>query len=178
MAKKELIKTFVAEIYSKQPNKNYGTNKIVYNHNDEFWSIDLADMIDCKTSNNKGFRCIFIIIHNLSKYLWAIPLKNNNSKTIADEFSNILTISRRSPLKKESDRGSEWYKNIFQNFLKVKNIRHISRFTDKGPSTAERIMRTLRNLLKKPVFLAGSANWLSANLLLNNIIFHFTIVLK
>ena len=33
--------------------KNYETNKIVYNHIDEIWSIDLADMIDYKTSNNK-----------------------------------------------------------------------------------------------------------------------------
>ena len=45
--------------------------------------------------------------------------------------------------------------------LKAKNIRHYSRFTDKGPSIAERVIRTLRNLLKKPVFVAGNADWLS-----------------
>ena len=28
--------------------KNYETNKIIYNHDDEIWSIDLADMIDYK----------------------------------------------------------------------------------------------------------------------------------
>ena len=36
--------------------------KKIYNHIDEIWSVGLADMIDYKTSNNKGFRCIFIII--------------------------------------------------------------------------------------------------------------------
>ena len=76
MIKKDLIKTFVDDIYSKPPIENYPTNKIVYNHIDEIWSIDLADMIDYKISNNKGFRYIFIIIDNYSKYLWAIPLKN------------------------------------------------------------------------------------------------------
>ena len=35
--------------------KKISTNKIVYNHIDEIWSIDLADMRDYKTSNNKGF---------------------------------------------------------------------------------------------------------------------------
>ena len=51
--KKDLTRTFIDEIYSKPPKNNYETNKIVYNYIDEIWSIDLADMIDYKTSNNK-----------------------------------------------------------------------------------------------------------------------------
>ena len=118
-------------------------------------------MIDYKTSNNKGFRYVFIIIDNFSKYLWAIPLKKKYSRTITIEFSNILTTSKRSPLKIESDRGAEFYNSIFQNFLKSKNIGHYSRYTDKGPRIAERVIRTIRNLLKKPVVLKGKADWLS-----------------
>ena len=159
--KRDLIKIFIDEIYSKAPKKNYPTNKIIYNHIDEIWSIDLADMIDYKISNNKGYRYIFIIIDNFSKYLWAIPLKNNNSQTITNEFSNILIKSKQKPVKIESDRGSEFYNSIFHNFLKLKNIHHYSRFTDKGPSIAERVIRTIRNLLKKPVFEKGNADWVS-----------------
>ena len=116
--KKDLTKIFIDEIYSKPPIKNYPTNKIIYNHIDEIWSIDLADMFDYKTSNNKGFRYIFIVIDNISKYLWAIPLKNKYSQTITNEFSNILTTSKRKPLQIESDRGTEFYNSIFQNYLK------------------------------------------------------------
>ena len=159
--KKDLTKIFIDEIYFKPPKKNYPTNKVRYNHSDEIWSIDLADMMDYKTSNDKGFRYIFIIIDNFSKYLFAIPLKNKYSQTITNEFSNILTESKRKPIKLESDRGSEFYNSIFQNFLKLKNIHHYSRFTEKGPSIAERVIRTLRNPLEKPVFLAGNADWLS-----------------
>ena len=161
MINKNLIKIFVDEIYSKPPSRNYPTNKIVYNHIDEIWSIDLADFLDYKISNNKGYRYIFIIIDNFSKYLWAIPLKNKNRKTITDEFSNILSTSKRKPLRLESDRGTEFYNSIFQNFLKLKNVHFYSRFTDKGPSIAERVIRTIRNLLKKPVFLAANADWIS-----------------
>ena len=93
--------------------------------------------------------------------MWAIPLKNKYSQTITNEYSKILTTSNRKPLKIESDRGTEFYDSIFQNFLKLKNIKHYSRFTDKGPSIAERVIRKVRNLLKKPVFLAGNANWIS-----------------
>ena len=162
MSKKgDLIRIFIDKIYSTPPKKNYETNIIIYIHIDEIWSIDLADMIDNKISNNKGYRYIFFIIDNLSKYLWAIPFKNKYSQTITDEFSNILSSSKRSPLKIESDRGTEFYKSIFQNFFRRKDIKHYSRFTDKAPSIAERVITTLRNLLKKPVFEKGNANWLS-----------------
>ena len=159
--KKDLTKIFIDEIYSEPPRKNYPTNKVVYNYVDEIWSIDLADFSDYKISNNKGYRYTFVIIDNFSKYLWAIPLKNKYSQTITNEFSNILTTSKRKPLKLESDRGSEFYNSIFQNFLKSKNIQHYSRYTDKGPSIAERVIRTVRNLLKKPVFEKGRADWIS-----------------
>ena len=68
---------------------------------------------------------MFVIIDNFSKYLWAISLKNKNSQTItkeSNEISNVLSASKLSPLKLESDRGKEWYKSIFQIFLKSKTI--------------------------------------------------------
>ena len=44
--KRDLPKIFLDEIHSEAPKRNYPTNKIIYNHNDEIWSIDLADMIN------------------------------------------------------------------------------------------------------------------------------------
>ena len=72
--KKVLTKIFIDEVYSKTSLRKYPTNKIVFNHIDETWSIDLADMIDYKTSNNKRYRYIFIVIDNFSNYLLVIPL--------------------------------------------------------------------------------------------------------
>ena len=119
--KNDLTTKFIDEIYSKAPKKKYPTIKIIYNHIDEIWSIDLADFSDYKISNNKGYRYVFVIIVNFSKYLWAVPLKNRNSQTIAQEFSNILTKSKRS-FKIESGRCKEWYNSIFRNPLKVKKL--------------------------------------------------------
>ena len=45
--------------------------------------------------------------------------------------------------------------------MKGLDLHHYSRFTDKGPSICERAIGTLRNLLNKPIFLAGNADWLS-----------------
>ena len=38
--------------------------KVRYNHFDEIWSIDLADMVNYKISNNKRFRYMFVIKDN------------------------------------------------------------------------------------------------------------------
>ena len=80
--------------------------------------------------------------------MWGIPLKIKYSQTITQDFSIILTTSKRKPLNLESDRGSEFYNSIFQKFLKSKNNHHYSSYTDRGPSIAERVIRTVRNLLK------------------------------
>ena len=117
----------------------------------------MADFSDYKTSNNKRFGYIFVVIDNFSKYTWCILLKTKNSQTITKEISNISTTSKRKP---ECNRIAE-LNSIFQNFLKIKNIQHYARFIDKGPSIAERVITTIRNLLKKPVFLAENADWLS-----------------
>ena len=105
---------------------------MIYNHIDEIWSTDLADMIDNKISNKKGFR-YKIIITDIFLIICGPYFLKKNSQTKTHEFSNILSTSKRSPLKLESDRGKKWYPSIFQYFLKNKNIQHYSRFTDKVP---------------------------------------------
>ena len=62
MKKRDLTKEFFDEIYYSPPKKISEANKIVYNHFNEIWSLGLADMIDYKISNNKGFRFLFVII--------------------------------------------------------------------------------------------------------------------
>ena len=57
---------------------------------------------------------------------YTIEEKNAHSET--EEFSKNLTNSKRSPIKKESDRGKELFLSVFQNALKVKNSHPYSRF--------------------------------------------------
>ena len=79
-------------------------------------------------------------------------MKNKNSKIVTTALTNILSTSKTKPIKIDSHGGAEWYNFIFKHFLKSKNKRHYSRFTDEGPSVAERVIRTVRSLLKQPLF--------------------------
>ena len=67
MAKRDLTKIIIDEVYSKSPNRCFETNKIIYNHINEIWIIELAYFSDYKTLNIKRFGYIFIIIDTFSK---------------------------------------------------------------------------------------------------------------
>ena len=70
-------------------------------------------------------------------------------------------LSNRKPNLLETDDGKEYVNKIFNEFLSNNKIKRYSRYTDKGAVFAERFNKTIRNLLKKPVFEKGNADWLS-----------------
>ena len=153
------IKIFINEIYSKPPKKNYLTNKTDVYFIDDIWSLDKLDLKDFGPENNKNYRYVLVVIDNFSKFGWTIPLRNKNAQTIKDSFENILISSKRKPNLNETDRGKEFYNNIFQDFLNKNNIKHYSRNTYLGAVFAERFNKSIRDLLKRPVFERGNSNW-------------------
>ena len=68
--------------------------------------------------------------------------------------------SKRKPNLIETDRDKGFYSNIFQDFLNKNDIKLYSRNTSYGAVFAERFNRTIRDLLKKPVFEKGDGNWI------------------
>ena len=158
--KKDLTKIFIDEVYSKPPKKNYPTNKTIIKSIDDTWSSDLLDLNDYGPKNNKSYRYILVVIDNFSKFGWTIPLKNKFSQSITDAFSEIIKSSNRKPNLLETDDGKEYINKIFNEFLNNNKIKRYSRYTDKGAVFAERFNKTIRNLLKKPVFEKGKASWI------------------
>ena len=154
------IKFFMNEIYSKPPKKYYATNKTDVYHIDDIWSLDFLDLKDYGPENNRGYRYVLVIIDNFSEFGWTIPLKNKNGLTIKDSFENILISSKRKPNLIESDPGKEFYNNISKDFLNKNDIKIYSRNSSYGAVFAEHFNRTIRNLLKKPVFEKGDGNWI------------------
>ena len=84
-------------------------------------SLDILDLKDYGPENNRRYRYVLVTIDNFSKFGWTVPLKNKNAQTIKDSFENILLSSKRKPNLIETDRGKEFYNNIFQDFLNKKN---------------------------------------------------------
>ena len=130
-----------------------------------FGSLDILDLKDYGPENNRGYRYVLVTIDNFSKYGWTVPLKNKNAQTIKDSSENILISSKRKPNLIETDRGKEFYNNIFQDFLNKNNIKLYSRNSSYGAVFAERFKSNIRDLLKKPVFEKGAGNWIWIDIL-------------
>ena len=122
--------------------------------------MDILDLKDYGLENNRGYRYVLVILDNFSKFGWTIHLKNKNAQTRKDSCENILIGSKRKPNLIESDRGREFSDNIFQDFPNKNDIKIFSRNTSLGAVFAERFDRTIRDLLKKPVFEKGDGNWI------------------
>ena len=60
----------------------------------------------------------------------------------------------------ETDGGSEFVNKFFTNLLNKKNIIRYSRNTSLGAVFAERFNRTIRDLLKRPVFEKRESKWI------------------
>ena len=55
-------KTFINEIFSKIPIKNYATNKTDLHHIDDIWSLDILDLKNYGPKNNRNYRYVLVII--------------------------------------------------------------------------------------------------------------------
>ena len=60
----------------------------------------------------------------------------------------------------ETDDGSKFVSKFFGDFMSKKNIKRFSRCTSLGAVFGERFNRTIRALLKRPVFGRNDANWI------------------
>ena len=71
-----------------------------------------------------------------------------------------MISSKRKPNLLEGDRDRGFYNSIFQDFLNKNNIKLYSRNSSYGAAFAKRFNRTIRDLLKRPVFEKGDGNWI------------------
>ena len=100
---------------------------------------------------------------SFSKIEWALLLKEKSSQTISNFFEKVLIPSQRKPNLNETDRGT-WFSNrIFTDLLNKSNIQRYSGYTSSGAVFAKTFDRTIRDLLNKPVFERGDANWVDVS---------------
>ena len=154
-------KILISEIYSKGPKKYYPTNKTDVYHIDDIWSLDILDLKDYGSENNRRYRYVLVIIDIFSKFGRKAPIKIKSAQTVKDSFENILISSKRLPTLIETDGGKEFYYIIFQDFLNKNNIKSFSGISSLGRVFAERFNRTIRDLPKNIVFERGDASWVN-----------------
>ena len=122
--------------------RKFKENRVVLNGKDEQWQADLVDVQRISKSND-GYKHILTCIDVLSKYAWAIPLKNKSGISLVNAFKQIFEGGRK-PEKLQTDKGSEFTNKVFQKFLKDNDIHFFVTYNETKAQIAERFNRTLK----------------------------------
>ncbi|XP_048588389.1 uncharacterized protein LOC125572221 [Nematostella vectensis] len=122
--------------------RRYSRQRVIVNGMDEQWQADLCDM-QAYSSVNDGYKYILTVIDILSKYGWAVPLKDKTGPQIVKAFEGIFKGGRQ-PEKLQTDDGTEFKNRTFQAFLKSKGIHYFSTRSELKASVVERFNRTLK----------------------------------
>ena len=123
----------------------YTRNPTVANSIDHQWAADLADMKNL-SPYNKGVKYLLTVVDVLSKYAWVVPMKNKTGAEQTRAFESILKEGRK-PLRLQTDKGSEFFNKMFQDYLAQQKITHFNTQSDTKASVVERSNKTLKQRL-------------------------------
>ena len=138
--------------------RKFKENRVIVNGKDEQWQADLVDVQRISGSND-GYKHILTCIDVLSKYAWAIPLKNKSGTSLVNAFKQIFE-SGRKPEKLQTDKGSEFTNKVFQKFLKDNNIHFFVTYNETKAQIAERFNRTLKTKMWRYFSFANTARYI------------------
>ena len=98
---------------------------------------------------NRRFRPLLCAIDIFSKYARVVPLKDKKDVSIVDAFQKILRNSGRKPNEIWVDKGSEFYNNSFEKWLKDNDIETYLIHNEGKSVLSERFIRTLKTKIYK-----------------------------
>jgi hypothetical protein len=113
---------------------------------DQQFQADLADMRNIQRHNDH-YKYILTCIDVLSRYAWALPLKNKSATTVRDALEQIF--SERRPKTLQTDKGTEFKNAIVQAFLRQQGVRF---FTSESPDVKAALVERFNRTLKEKMY--------------------------
>ena len=118
------------------------------------WVADLAG----KNKNAKYLLCVTDVFTN---YAWVKPLRDKISKTVINDFIEIVNESNRKPNKLCFDQEREFYNKLMQEWSDNINILIYSTYNEGNSVIAERFIKTLKPKIYKKMTANDSKSQLS-----------------
>ena len=106
-----------------------------------------ADLIDLQSLSkaNDSYRFVLIVIDVFSKYIMLVPVKSKTASDMVEAVENVF--KQRTPLKFQSDQGSEFMNRSLQTLFKDYGVEHFYTRSDLKSSIVERAIRTIKNVM-------------------------------
>lgn len=143
----------------KPARKNFPRRNTVLKGNCDLYQSDLVEMIP-HSKINRGYKYILTLINCFSKMAYAQPLKTKTGREISEAMELILKKNKLEFKHLQTDKGKEYYNNIFSNLMDKYNINHYSTNSEKKAGIIERFNRTLKSAMYKEFSMRGSYKWI------------------
>ena len=127
--------------------RKFDRERIIVSDINDQWEAVLVDLSGISRVNQQ-YTFLLTVIDVLSKYAWAVPLKDKTGDSIIRAFQHIFKEGRK-PRKLRTDKGTEFTNRKFQIFLKEKGIRFFTSNNETKAAVVERFNRTLKNKMWK-----------------------------
>jgi hypothetical protein len=134
---------------------------IVAKYKHEILQCDLVDMSNISTTNS-NVHFLLTCIDVFSRFLYIIPLKNKNSSSVVQSMEEILKLAHPKIL--NCDNGKEFINKDFKELMKKYNVE--VRYVEVGDhhklGIIDRMVRTLRELINKYMFINNTNKYINA----------------
>jgi hypothetical protein len=148
---KEKIKEILsgAESYTIHKEYHKGQRNPSYSHfkRNQF-QMDLVD-IQALAPFNDNIRYLLAVIDTFTRFAWVRLLKDKRGETVLEAFKSILRSACEHPRTIVTDRGTEFYNTLFQNFCEQNNIKLLTPDSSIHAAYIERFNRSLQSLIYK-----------------------------
>lgn len=117
------------------------------------WEILSVDVTGPHPKSSKGHIYIFTMMDYFTKFVEAVPIRNQEAATLAKVIVEKICAVYGTPMRLLSDRGPAFESELFREMCKVLNIEKI-RTTSYEPRTnglIERFHRTMNQMIGKMV---------------------------
>ena len=120
-----------------------------------------ADLIDISSlsKTNRNYKFLLVVIDVFSRKAYVVPIKTKSGTDVRSALQQIH--NEATPKKLQTDRGTEFYNKLVQDYLKSKNIKHYSSASDFKAAVCERFNRTLKEKMWKYFTKTGKLNYTS-----------------
>lgn len=152
----------IAEIH-KPVRRNYKRRKVILKGISDLFQSDLCVLANY-ARYNKGYKYILIVIDCFSKFLWTRALKTKSATEVRDAILDIFSSEKPKFLPKnfQTDQGTEYYNKKLKSVFTKYGINHYSTFTIMKSNFAERVIRTIKNIIFRTFHLNGNYNWIDS----------------
>jgi transposase InsO family protein len=121
---------------------NFRRRRTITKGVNDLFQMDLVDLSSLARYND-NYRYILTCIDALSKFAFAVPLRNKSGKVVKEAMASIISV--RKPNYVQTDKGTEFLNNDVQRFLEDNDIKFYTSENDTiKASICERFNRTLK----------------------------------